>query len=60
MNVSEGPLLHSGSKVFGRFQFVQESPGVASFIGNFGNILIPVAVHVKSLNEAQGPYSSPK
>ena len=40
--------------MFGRFQFVQESPGVAitsilvltmaSIIGNFGNILILVAV----------------
>ena len=44
MNVSDGSLLQSGSKVFGRFQFVQECPGVVFVIGNFENILIPVAV----------------
>ena len=54
MNISDGSSIYPGGKVFGRFQFVQESPGVAigsifvltmaSIIGNFGNILILVAV----------------
>ena len=55
MDVSDGSSLHPGGKVFGRFQFIQESPEVAigsilvltmaSIIGNFGNILILVAVY---------------
>ena len=54
MNISDGSSIYPGGKVFGRFQFVQESPGVAitsilvltmaSIIGNFGNILILVAI----------------
>ena len=54
MNISDGSSIYPDGKVFGRFQFVQESPGVAitsilvltmaSIIGNFGNILILVAV----------------
>ena len=54
MNNRDVSSFYPGGKKFGRFQFVHESPGVsigsilvltmASIIGNFGNILILVAI----------------